>query len=177
MTGQAALLLTGTVGVGKTTTSEAVGRLLERTGVPHAVIDLDWLSKGWPAPEADPFQFALLLANLRAVAANFLQAGAQRLVLAGVVETRADRDRYQDALGVPLVVVRLRADLDVVRTRLAGRHAHEEAELGWYLHRSGELDAVLDGANVADHTLDVTGLGVHTAAAAVLAAVDGVGEG
>lgn len=36
-----ALLITGPVGVGKTTVAEAVGDVLATAGVPHAVIDLD----------------------------------------------------------------------------------------------------------------------------------------
>jgi adenylylsulfate kinase-like enzyme len=34
------LLITGTVGVGKTTVAEAVGRMLAERAVPHAVVDL-----------------------------------------------------------------------------------------------------------------------------------------
>lgn len=169
-----AVLLTGTVGVGKTTTAEAMGELLRQEQVPHAVIDLDWLSQAWPAPGTDRFNFALQLRNLRAVAANFLDAGARHIVLAGVVETRADRERYQEALGVPLAVCRLRADLDVVRARLARRHAGDAAHLPWFLGRSGELDAVLDAASVDDRTFDVTQAGVLDVATSVVNATGGL---
>jgi adenylylsulfate kinase len=83
------LLITGPVGVGKTTVAEAIGDQLSKTGTPHAVVDLDWLSKCWPAPSSDPFHFELQLRNLRAVTRNCAKAGARRLVLAGVVESRA----------------------------------------------------------------------------------------
>jgi len=145
-----ALLVTGTVGVGKTTVAYAVGELLREAEVPNAVIDLDALSQAWPAPPGDPFNFALELRNLRSVAANFLAAGMERLVLAGVVENVEDRDRYREALGVDLTVARLRADLDQVRRRLHGRHRDDEDGLRWHLHRSGELDAILDRAGVAE---------------------------
>ncbi|MFC4014213.1 hypothetical protein ACFOY2_43795 [Nonomuraea purpurea] len=101
-----ALLITGTVGAGKTASADALGDLLTDAGVPNAVIDLDWLRRAWPAPPDDPFQSALTLRNLGAVTANFLEAGAERLILAGVIESREERLRHEAALGVPLTVCR-----------------------------------------------------------------------
>jgi len=92
-----ALLLTGTVGVGKSTTAEGVGEALQVVGVPHAVIDLDAIRCSWPTPADDPFGFDLELRNLAPLVTNFLMAGAQRLVLAGVCESQRDRERYQTA--------------------------------------------------------------------------------
>ena len=166
-----ALLVTGTVGVGKTTVAEAVGDLLGDAGVPNAVIDVDWLRRAWPAPAGDRFHMALAMRNLRAVAANHLDAGAHRLVLAGVVESPDDRERHQRAVGLPMTVCRLRVDLPLVRARLARRHEHEEAAREWHLHRSGELDALLDTAAVEDSCLDVTAATPAEAAAAVLRVV------
>ena len=45
-----ALLLTGTVRVGKTTVAAAVGDLLRERQVANAVVDLDELRRAWPAP-------------------------------------------------------------------------------------------------------------------------------
>jgi adenylylsulfate kinase len=166
-----ALLVTGTVGVGKTSVAHAVGDLLRAAEVPNAVVDLDALSQAWPAPPGDPFNFALELRNLRAVAANFLAAGAERLVLAGVVENLDGRERYREALGLPLTVARLRAGLDEVARRLHGRHRDDEDGLRWHLHRSGELDAILDAAGVADFEVSTDGRSVTEVAAEVLVLV------
>ncbi|KOV83724.1 AAA family ATPase [Nocardia sp. NRRL S-836] len=152
----AALLITGPVGVGKTTVAQAVGDLLARAAVPHAVIDLDWLAASWPAPPGDRFNFELQLRNLAAVARNYLDAGAHRLVLAGVVESRADRQRYADVLGVDLAVCRLRADLAVVERRLVGRH-RDDGELRWHVERSRELERIFDAAGVADFVVAADG--------------------
>ncbi|MFF0747254.1 hypothetical protein ACFYVL_43425 [Streptomyces sp. NPDC004111] len=177
MTGRAAgaraLLLTGTVGAGKTTTAEAVGELLAGAGVPHAVIDLDWLAKGWPAPDDDPFHLALLLRNLAAVAANHLDAGAVRLVLAGVAESEEERKRYEEAVGVPLTVCRLKVPLPLVRERLVRRHEGDAAGLEWHLRRSSELDGILDAAGAGGCTVEVRdgGPGPTELAAEVVAAV------
>jgi adenylylsulfate kinase len=132
-----ALLITGTVGAGKTLVAEMVGDLLTETGVPNAVIDLDWLRRSRPSPSGDRFNVAMALRNLRSVARNYQDAGAVRIVLAGVIETRDGRERHEDALGVPLSVCRLRVDLPLVRARLARRHEAEGAVLQGYLARSG----------------------------------------
>ncbi|NAZ80991.1 hypothetical protein GTR02_04075 [Kineococcus sp. R8] len=145
-----ALLITGTVGAGKTTTAGAVGALLREDGVPHAVVDLDALCHAWPSPDGDPFHLRLQLANLRAVASNHRAAGAVRLVLAGVLEDPDVRRRYAEAVGVGLAVCRLRPDLAVVRARLQGRHREDPAGLDWHLRRSGELDRILEDAGVGD---------------------------
>ncbi|MEV0385381.1 adenylyl-sulfate kinase [Nonomuraea sp. NPDC050643] len=151
----AALLITGTVGAGKTSVADAVGDLLADAGVPGAVIDLDWLRRSWPAPREDPFNGALTLRNLRAVAANLLVAGAERLVLAGVIESRAERRRHEEVLGVPLAVCRVHVALPEVYRRLERRHAHDRG-LDWHLKRAGELAIVLDRARLADYTVDGT---------------------
>lgn len=154
--GAEVLLLSGTVGAGKTTTAYAIGELLAAAGTPHAVIDLDEIRRMWPAPQDDPFHTALELENLRALAATYRRAGAQRLVLAGVVEGPGAREGYQDAVGGAVLVCRLRVDLAEVRRRLHGRH-EEGAERDWHLERSGELDAILEAEAAADLTVDVAG--------------------
>jgi nucleoside-triphosphatase THEP1 len=50
-----ALLLTGTVGVGKTSVAAAVGDLLRDRQVANAVVDLDELRRSWPPASGDRF--------------------------------------------------------------------------------------------------------------------------
>lgn len=167
----AALLITGTVGAGKTSVADAAGDLLAAAGIPHAVIDLDWLRRSWPAPADDPFHLELTLRNLRDVARNHLEAGARRLVLAGVVESRDERRRHQEAVGVDLTVCRLRVPIPVVHRRLARRHEGDEAGLRWHLDRSGALDDILVAAQVEDVVVDAEERSVTSLAAAVMEAV------
>lgn len=164
------LLITGTVGVGKTTVAEAVSKRLGDRRVTNAVIDLDWLRQWWPAPPDDPFNFALMLHNLRSVARNYLAAGAVRLVLAGVVEDQEGRKLCGDAVGIELAVCRLHVDLTVNHQRLSRRHENEPEALQWHLARSGELAGILDQAKVEDFTVDATTRSVPEVAAAVIEA-------
>ena len=166
-----ALLVTGTVGAGKSATAAMIGLLLQAGLVPHAVIDLDEIRRRWPTPPDDPFDFELELRNLQPVAANYLAAGAQRLVLAGVCESREDLDRYEAMLGVPLVVCRLRAPRGVLQARLRQRHRDDPAALTWHLARAEELDLILEAAKVADVEVSTDMRTVQDVAAEVIAAI------
>jgi adenylylsulfate kinase-like enzyme len=165
-----ALLITGTVGAGKTTVADAIGDLLTAAQIPNAVLDLDWLSNSWPSPPGDPCNVGLRLRNVRALAGNYLEAGAVRLVAAGVVDSDETRKLCEEALGVELTTCRLRVDLALVRQRLARRHAGDDVRLRWHLNRSGELDALLEQARVEDVVVEAAGSPAEVAGA-VLAAV------
>src|SRR6476646_9788147 len=93
-----ALLITGPVGVGKTTVSFEVSDLLKAVPVAHALVDVDSLRWCYPAPSGDRFNVALAMRNLTAVWANFRAAGAERLILADVLEAREDLDHYRAAV-------------------------------------------------------------------------------
>lgn len=165
-----ALLINGTVGSGKTTTADAIGTQLRDRGVPHAVIDLDWLRNAWPAPVGDPFNDLIGLRNLESMITNFRSAGIQRFVLAGVLESTDWRQRYVTALGVPLTVVRLVVELPALRRRLLARHP-PGGDRDWHLHRSVELNAILEQAAVDDLIIDVGAAGAATVAMRVSDAV------
>ncbi len=151
-----AVLINGTVGSGKTTVAGALATSLQQDGITGALVDLDGLREAWPQPPGDPFNLELTLVNLRDVAANFRAAGARVLIMAGVIETAEQRRRHAEAVAGPLGVVRLKADLELIRRRLHHRHDRDPAGLEWHLHRSGELDAILDRAAVDDLVFDVT---------------------
>lgn len=164
------LLLTGTVGSGKTATAYAIGDQLRQVGTRHAVIDLDELRRSWPAPPDDPFNGALELANLGAVSQNYRHAGARRIVLAGVVEGAGAADRYSAAVGMPVIICRLRVPLDRVQRRLIARHEPGPL-LEWHLQRSGQLDGILEREDAAQVTVDVQDDSVGDVAQRVLSAV------
>jgi hypothetical protein len=174
--GPRALLINGTVGAGKTSVADAIGDLLAQAEIPNAVIDLDWLRRSWPPVAGDRFNLGMTLRNLRSVAGNYLDAGATRLVVAGVVESHDERRRYLDTLGIDLFVCRLKVDLAVVRERLIGRHGGQAAlrsgdpTLTWHLNRAGELDDILEAAGVEDCVVPASDGTVVEVAAAVLAA-------
>lgn len=146
-------------------------------GVPQqSGTDQDVIRAKLPSPADDPYNLALGLRNLRPVARSYVEAGATRIVLAGVIETRIHRDLHQDALGMSLSVCRLRVDLPVIRARLAQRHDGEGAVLQRHLDRAGELDAILETAGAENFTVDATDLSIPQAAAAVIRAAGCAGN-
>ena len=161
------LLVTGPVGVGKTTVALEASDLLEAAGVPHAVIDVDALSWCYPTPVNDPFNNRLALRNLRCVWANFAAAGAVRLILARVVETRDELGAFREAVpGAELTVVRLRASNETLLRRVAGREVGSHRE--WSLNRAVELARLMDHQAVEDHLVDTDGRTVTDIATEVL---------
>lgn len=166
-----ALLIIGAVGVGKTTTTDAIADELEARSIPGAALDLDWLRRAWPAPSDDRFNSRLERAALRAVSAVHREAGAQVLVAAGVIEEWEARADYETAFGCPLTVVRLTAPRDLVRARLHRRHEGDPGGLDWHLDRFDELTAILDAAGVEDVAVPV-GPDPRSTARAVLRAAE-----
>ncbi|MBB3327323.1 AAA family ATPase [Microlunatus antarcticus] len=151
------VLLSGTVGAGKTTTAAALSDLERTEGRRHAVVDLDQVRLLQPAPSGDPFAHEVELANLRDLARNYRAAGAERLVLAGVVEDAREVPRYVAALcGSRLLLCRLTVDLEVVRARLQARHHDDAAALAWHLERTVELTAILDADPFEDVRINTT---------------------
>lgn len=166
------VFLNGTVGAGKTSVAQAAAALLANDGVPHAVIDLDWLRVAWPAPAGDPFNRNLELANLAVMVANFRAAGPAILILAGVIEGSAQRLQYEQALGSPLLTIRLDASLTTVRNRLRRRHDILDPALGWHLHRAGQLQSILEEEGTDDAVVSTDALEVNQVAAVVVELVN-----
>lgn len=134
-----------------------------------AFLDVDELSRLWPAPVGDPFRTELILTNLRAVTGNYEAAGASLLVLAWAIQDAEDLARLEAAIGTPVGAIRLSAPAEVVEMRLRQRHQGPESDgLAWHLRRAPELlriqehglrlptvDAAGRVAEVADAVLDL----------------------
>jgi deoxyadenosine/deoxycytidine kinase len=161
------LLLTGPVGVGKSTVAGALSTLLNEAGVAHAVIDLDWLRWLHPSPPHAPFHIGLGWQNLAAVWHNYRRAGADRLILIDIVETRAALTKYQAAIpGAAITLVRLQATLPTLRARL------EQREIGpsltWHQQRAEELMVQMERDAVEDLRLNTEGKTVVAVAREIL---------
>jgi len=139
------LIISGSMGAGKTTVLSEASDLLAEVGISHGAIDLDWLGVMHPPQGTHGEQLAL--ANLAAVWPQYKTAGARRLLLASVVEDRAELQHYKVALpGAEIVVCRLIASSVTMQDRLRVR------EPGLFqpkaLARSMELDSILSKARI-----------------------------
>ncbi len=147
------LVITGPVGVGKSTVAEAASDVLSEQGLPHAVVEMDAIRQCYPSPPDDRFNSALGNRNLAAVAANYRAAGAERLILVDVVETRRQIEAYRAAIpGAEVIVAGLRGSLATIHARLAGRESG--ASLEWHQARAAELIEQWQAAPVEDCLVD-----------------------
>ncbi len=166
------LFLNGTVGAGKSTTAEIVSKQVSLSGVHNAIVDLDDIRRSWPAPVDDPFNHELELRNLAAIVANYRDVGAERIILAGVVEQRSELPRYRAALhSEGMFVARLVADPNILTARLLARHATDTEALEWNLNRAGQLARILESAGCDHSVFDTTDSSPADVATAIRAAV------
>lgn len=153
----AVIFINGTVGVGKTTVADAMGEILQAKRIAHAIIDLDRIRWAWPAPPKDPFNHELELANLSSLVGNYAAAGIEMFVLAGVLEDAQEIPRYQKAVGGrPFVIARITADEATRKSRIKARHVDDPVGLEWHLHRTVELDRILNERCLHDVVIDST---------------------
>jgi adenylylsulfate kinase len=145
------LLLNGTVGAGKTTVASEIHWILVDNEIPNAVIDLDWIRVCWP--ETSRWNADMMFENLSSMWRTYRRHGAQRLVLAHVIEDHTERERY--LLAVPeaeLTIVRLTGPEALRKERLRSRMP-PGPDLDWHLHRTVELESILERADLDDHTI------------------------
>jgi len=169
------LLITGPVGVGKTTVAGEVANLLAEAGVPHAFVDVDALRWCYPAPPGDRFRTGIALRNLAAVWAIYREEGIGRLILAEVLEDRAELAALARAVpGAAITMVRLRAPLATLAAQVARRETG--GGLAWHLARAAELAAQMDRDRVEDLLIDTADRPAVAIAREVLARAGWLGE-
>ncbi len=162
------LLITGPVGVGKSSVLSEIEDLLQEAGMRFAAVELDALSYCHPPMRGDDrFRTKLTFRNLASVWKNFRAAGAERLILSRVLESRSELVRYRRAVpGADITVVRLRATSRTLRQRVARR----EVRLGraWHTERARELARIMDREGVEDILVETDGRTVNAVAREVL---------
>jgi adenylylsulfate kinase len=145
------LVLTGTVGSGKTAVAIEIGHVLEEQGKSAAVVDLDWL--GWLHMRSSAVTADELIArNLAAIWPNLREAGMRYAVLARAILGREGLDALRAAAtDADLVVVRLTASPSTIERRLRQRDSGQELEE--HLRESTEMSRVMDREGLEDFTV------------------------
>jgi hypothetical protein len=123
------LFITGAPGNGKTALARELSELLSRVHEPHAVIDLDELTRGALAERSLDFNLTLALENLAAVWTNFYRHGVRRAVLARIILSESDISRLAGAIpGCDMTVCHVVADDVVASRRIRKRDPGLEAD-------------------------------------------------
>ena len=139
------VLITGVCGSGKSSVAVEVAYLLEQRRQPYALLDLDYL--GWSFDCSDDDGFDLMLRNVAAVVSNYRTAGISVFVVAKFVSDRDQLLGIQEAVRVPLRVVRLSVPLPEMERRLAADVTTERRE---DLRESASQIATSQGVGVED---------------------------
>jgi hypothetical protein len=113
------VVITGVYGSGKSSVGAEIAYVLEKRGLPYALLDLDYLSWAGTGSGDRAEEFGLLLQNLAAVVDNYRRAGIRLFVLAYFLRDGRELQALREAAGVPLRVVRLDVALADIEIRLA----------------------------------------------------------
>ena len=144
------LWLCGAPATGKSTVAWHLFRGLADEGMRVGYVDIDQLGMLYPAPEDDPDRHQVKADALAAVIPNYAQAGAQVLIVSGVLDPMTGGSLAQR---IPsLTFCHLVADEQTIRTRLAGRPwPSESTDLAMEMLRG------LEAGSFVAHTIDTTG--------------------
>jgi dephospho-CoA kinase len=161
------LLITGTVGAGKTSVLLEIGEQLAREPASPAIIDLDWLAWLRPAEASGVTVSGVLGENLEHVTSTFRRAGVERLVLARALRDAEEVEALRAAIGgCELAVVRLTAAPETIARRLRARDAG--AQLEEHLAEAASFAAEAEAAGIGDLVLPTDDRSVASVAREIL---------
>jgi hypothetical protein len=148
------LIITGSMGSGKTAVMAEASDILALRGIPHAAIDLDMLGMAH-LPDATPSDH-VMYRNLQAVAANYAALGVDRFLLARAIENQGDIERCVGAVRAKeAVVCRLTASIDTMQQRVGSRERGVCRDK--YIERVRALNESLDDAHLEDFVVSNEG--------------------
>jgi hypothetical protein len=144
------LIISGTMGAGKTSVLGEASDILALQGIPHAAIDLDALGLGYLPSAAGSDR--VMYANLQSVCENYSSLGVKRLLLARAIEDHAELELCRRVVSPSnTIVCRLTASIEAMEHRVKQRElgvSHRE-----YVARVAELDRILDRAQLEAFTI------------------------
>ncbi|HKN74765.1 MAG TPA: hypothetical protein VJW94_06290 [Candidatus Acidoferrum sp.] len=144
------LIITGTMGAGKTTVLGEASDILALRQIPHAAIDLDVLGLSHFAPSAG--HDGVMYRNLQSVYENYASLGIQRFLLARAIEDRVELEFCRGLISkTNTVVCRLTASFETMQQRVKLRESGISQAA--YVARVVALSAILDRAHLEDFTV------------------------
>ena len=159
------LVISGSMGAGKTTVLAEATDILASADIAHAAIDLDFLTIAY-TPRGLPAD--LKLRNLVALWTNYCALGITNLLVCEPIDSLETRAALLRAIPCrELIVCRLRASVSTMQRRVGQRELGIFREK--YIARVAELERELDAVQVEDFTVENDGRNVSDVARDVLA--------
>jgi len=145
------LIITGTMGAGKTAVLGEASDILAQRQIVHAAIDLDVLGLAHlpSAARSD----SVMYENLRSVCRNYAVIGVQRFLVARAIEDRAQLELCREIIpAANTAVCRLTASIETMKRRVQMR------DLGIsqreYVTRVERLNVILDRTQLEDFAVN-----------------------
>ncbi len=147
------LIVSGPVGVGKTTVGHELSERLCGLKTAHTFVDLDALAQTYPRPDDDRFGTNLALRNLAAIWANCRVARSKVLIISRVVETFGDVDDIERAVSIsPAITCQLSASDEALADRIERRETG--SGLARHKKRAVELARLLNSSAPANFSVE-----------------------
>jgi hypothetical protein len=141
------LIITGTMGAGKTAVLGEASDILAERQIVHAAIDLDALGLAH-LPSAVPSD-GVMYDNLRSICRNYVALGVQRFLVARAIEDCAQLNLCRDIIpAANSVVCRLTATVETMKRRVQLRDLGVSQRE--YVVRVAKLNAILDRTRLED---------------------------
>jgi hypothetical protein len=144
------IVITGSMGAGKSAVLGEASDLLALRGIVHAAIDLDGLGLAH-LPSSAPSDDAMY-ENLRSVCENYAARGVRNFLVARAIENEAQLNRCREIIpAANTAVCRLVASAETMKRRVEIREAGVSQRD--YVARVTKLNAILDGAQLEDFSV------------------------
>jgi hypothetical protein len=144
------LIITGSMGAGKTTVLGEASDILTLLHIAHAAINLDALGLAHLPSAAGNDR--LMYRNLQSVCENYASHGVKRILLARAIEDRAELELCRGIVSATnTVVCRLIASIETMQQRVKMRESGVSQRE--YVARVAKLDVILDRTRLEDFTV------------------------
>ena len=153
MGGIPVVVVTGTIGVGKTTVAAAMSEILHERGSRHALIEVDALGEVYPAPDpSDPYSTDLAMKVLSSAWPLYVGAGIGRAIVTMTIENPDELSDLLSAMGSPPAsVVRLIASQDTREERIEAREFGNLRAL--FLEKTVDIEHKMDCFDIGGFTV------------------------
>jgi hypothetical protein len=144
------LVITGTMGAGKTSVLGEASDLLALQNIAHAALDLD--AFGLAHLPSGASNDVVMYRNLKCVCKNYAAFGIRRFLVARAIEDRVTLECCRRAVSAKnTIVCRLTANMGTMRQRVKMRELGVSQEQ--YVARVAELNSILDRARLEDFSV------------------------
>jgi dephospho-CoA kinase len=144
------VVVTGTIGVGKTAIAMTMSEILHDRGIRHGLLEVDWLGEVYPAPyPEDPYSTRFAMENLAAIWPHYLEVAITRAIVSMTIAHRQELKDLKAALpSAELTVVRLEASPQTRAERIRRRELG--SLLDHFLEKTGPLAQQMESLRIGD---------------------------